>query len=283
MLLHSDAQTDPRHVTRASNPVGYVYYKMWRPAECNFIRIVIQQVKKKTLFAILKIFKTNSPSQKDITMSDAPAAAPAAPAPAKPAAKPKPKRPAAPKKPAVHPPYNEMITAAITALKERNGSSRQAIIKYIQGNYKVGEGADTHVKMQLKRLVTSGALIQTKGTGASGSFKLSKVAKAPPKKPKAKKPKKPAAKVAKKPTVKKTVKKPAAKKASTPKKAAAKKATTPKKKSTPKKQTKKPAAKKAPAKKASTPKKAKAPAKKQATKKPAAKKASTKKPAKKSA
>jgi len=35
--------------------------------------------------------------------------------------------------------YIEMIAASIAALKERNGSSRQAIVKYIKANYKVGE------------------------------------------------------------------------------------------------------------------------------------------------
>ena len=38
------------------------------------------------------------------------------------------------KKPAEHPKYSEMIAAAIVALKERNGSSRQAIVKYIAKN-----------------------------------------------------------------------------------------------------------------------------------------------------
>jgi len=37
------------------------------------------------------------------------------------------KKPTGPKTPADHPPYMEMIKAAIVALKERNGSSRQAI------------------------------------------------------------------------------------------------------------------------------------------------------------
>lgn len=157
------------------------------------------------------------------------------------------KKPAA-KKPAAHPKYIEMIVAAITVLKERNGSSRQAIVKYIKANYKVGDNSDVHVKMALKRGVASGALAQPKGTGASGSFKV--VKKTEPKK------KKPAAKKA-------AVKKPA------PKKPAAKKA----KKSTPKK---KPAAKKP-----SSAKKAKKPAKKAAAKKPAAKKAPKKKTAKK--
>ena len=132
------------------------------------------------------------------------------------------KKVTAAKKPAEHPKYSEMIAAAIFALKERSGSSRQAIVKYIKANYKVGDTADTHIKLALKRGVRSGALKQVKGKGASGSFRL------------AEKPK-----VAKK--VKPT-KKPAAKK-TTVAKVAAKKKTTPKKKNAPKKKT---AAKKTP-------------------------------------
>ena len=168
---------------------------------------------------------------------------------------------AAPKKPADHPKYSEMIAAAIGALKERTGSSRQAIVKYITANYKVGESAGTHVKLALKRGVVGGALKQVKGSGASGSFKLAEKPKPAKKKPAAKKPaakkaKKPAAKKA---TPKKAAKKPAAKKAAkkTPKKAAKKPAA----KKTPKKAAKKPAAKKpakkTAAKKKATPKKAK--------------------------
>ena len=169
------------------------------------------------------------------------------------------KKPAV-KKPADHPTYKEMIVAAITTLKERNGSSRQAIVKYITANYKVGDNATVHVKLALKRMVTNKDLTQTKGTGASGSFKV--VKKAEPKKPKKPAAKKPAAK------------KPAAKK-TTAKKAAAKKPAA--KKATPKK---KPAAKK----KAATPKKAaKKPAKKATAKKPAAKKVTKKTPKKKTA
>ena len=41
------------------------------------------------------------------------------------------------KAPAAHPKYSVMIAAAITALKDRSGSSRQAILKYICANYKV--------------------------------------------------------------------------------------------------------------------------------------------------
>ena len=118
----------------------------------------------------------------------------------------KPKKPA-PKKPAEHPKYIDMIKAAITALKERTGSSRQAIVKYIKANYKVVDNCDVHVKLALKRGVTAGVLSQPKGTGASGSFKV--VKKEEPKKKPAKKP------AAKKPAAKKpTAKKPAAKKLS---------------------------------------------------------------------
>ena len=108
------------------------------------------------------------------------------------------KKPSKPKKPADHPPYSEMIKAAIVALKERGGSSRQAIEKYIKANYKVGE-VGPHLKTALKRGVAGGKLVHTKGVGASGSFKVPKEEKKAPKKP-AKKPKKPAAKKASKET-----------------------------------------------------------------------------------
>ena len=176
-------------------------------------------------------------------MSDSPAPAAASPAKKKTAAK------KVTKKPADHPKYIDMVDAAIAQLKERSGSSRQAIVKYIASNYQVGDNVNQHVKLALKRAVTKGSLKQVKGTGASGSFKLSDAGKkAPKKKPAAKKPvvkkaagKKPAAKKGKK----KAVKKPAAKKA------------TPKKKVVTKAKAKKPVAKKPSAKKAAkkTPKK----------------------------
>lgn len=166
---------------------------------------------------------------------------------------------ASPKKkaaPADHPKYIDMIVAAVTALKERTGSSRQAIVKYIRANYKVGDNAEVHIKMALKRGVASGALTQPKGTGASGSFKVAKKAAEPKKKkPAAKKP------AAKKPAAKKPAAKKAAKKAATPKKKTASKVA--KKKPAKKTPSKKPAAKKAP--------KKKTPKKKAAAKKPAKK------------
>lgn len=162
------------------------------------------------------------------------------------------KKAAKAKKPADHPVYAEMIATAITTLKERNGSSGVAIKKYIKANFAVKDNADVFIRAGLKKGVEKGTLTQVKGTGASGSFKVTKVEK--PKKVK-KTPKKPAAK---KPAAKKVAKKPAAKKATPKKKVAAKKPAA--KKATPKK---KPAAKKATPKKKAAPKK-KTPAKKAA-------------------
>ncbi len=142
--------------------------------------------------------------------------------------------------PAAHPTYQIMVSTAVGALKERGGSSRQAISKYVKANYKVSESVDTHLKHSLRRLVTKGVLVHTKGQGASGSFKLVKQAK--PEK-KAKKPKAAAAKKA----VKKPAKKSVAKKSKSPKKAAkkTKKAPAKKAKKSPKKvvKAKKPAKK----------------------------------------
>merc|ERR1711983_606054 len=140
------------------------------------------------------------------------------------------------------------IAAAIGALKDRTGSSRQAILKYVCANYKVDAAkAGQHLRLALKAGIKKGSLKMAKESGkGAGKFKLVKVEK-PKKKPAAKEP------AAKKP---KAAKKPAAKKAAKPKKAAAKKP----------KAAKKPAAKKPAAKKAAKPKKA-------APKKAAAKKA----------
>ncbi|XP_078317328.1 uncharacterized protein LOC111119173 [Crassostrea virginica] len=191
-----------------------------------------------------------------------------------PVAAPAKKRATKPKAPATHPKYVDMIGAALESLKERGGSSRQAILKYIMANFKVGNEVNSinaHLKLALKSGVKKGALKQAKGTGASGSFKLGEKPKTEKKpkakkvsKPKAAKPKKAAA--AAKPKKATGEKKTAEKKKKSPKKAAA-----PKKVKTPKK--------KAPAK---SPKKAAAakPKKVKTPKKPAAKK-TKKSPAKK--
>ncbi|XP_044761552.1 histone H1B-like [Coccinella septempunctata] len=72
-----------------------------------------------------------------------------------------------------HPPTSDMVNSAIKGLKERSGSSLQAIKKYIGSNYKVdSEKLAPFIRKYLKSAVQSGSLIQTKGKGASGSFKL---------------------------------------------------------------------------------------------------------------
>ena len=162
----------------------------------------------------------------------------------------KPAKKAAAKKPAKapeHPKYSEMISQAIATLKERKGSSRQAIIKYIRANFKVGDNADNPIKQNLIRMVQNDSLIQAKGSGASGSFKLPKPVTKKEKKPAPKKPaaKKPVAKKAKKPVAKKAKPPVKAKAKSTPKK----KPKTPAKKASAKKPAKK-AVKKTPKKKA---------------------------------
>merc|ERR1712046_40816 len=143
--------------------------------------------------------------------------------------KPTTKMSAAPKKakaPAAHPKYSVMIAAAITSLKDRTGSYRQAILKYICANYKVDAAkAAVQIRLAHNRGVAKGALKMARASGkGAGSYKLvkgekpkkAKKAKKPKaKKPNAKKPKKPkkAAKkpAAKKPAAKKAAKKPAKK------------------------------------------------------------------------
>lgn len=196
---------------------------------------------------------------RQIDMADTATSAPAAAATPK-----KSKSAAASKKPRtkpIHPPTADMVNAAIKNLKERGGSSLQAIKKYIAANYKVdAEKLAPFIRKYLKSAVASGKLTQPKGKGASGSFKLSvkteggkpaaaggatakKAAKRASKpkgekKPKAagtpkKAAKKPgaAAKKAKSPSKAKKVSKPPTKKPKSPKpkKAAVKKPKTPKK------------------------------------------------------
>ncbi|XP_061191223.1 histone 24-like [Saccostrea echinata] len=192
-----------------------------------------------------------------------------APAPAK---SPKKKAAAKPKKQTEHPKYLDMVLDAIKNLKERKGSSRQAILKYVMSKYKVGNDAtkvNSRVKAALRKGVTSKALKQSKGVGAQGRFSVGEK-KAVVKKPKAAK--------------SKTAKKPAAKKPKAAKKTAGEKAKkvkkSPKKAKTAKPKTAKPKtvkkspkkAKAAKPKKAKTPKKAAKPKKAKTPKKAAAKK-----------
>merc|ERR1712158_2528 len=107
-------------------------------------------------------------------------------------------------KAAAHPPYANMIVAAIKALKDKKGSSRQAILKYVVANNKVeADKAAVRVKLALRKMVAAKKVVAAAAAGkkGAGSFKL------PAKEPKAKKPaaKKPAAKKPAKKVVKKRV------------------------------------------------------------------------------
>ena len=148
------------------------------------------------------------------------------------------------KAPAAHPKYSVMIAAAITALKDRSGSSRQAILKYICANYKVDAAkGGVQIRLTFKRGVAKGALKMARESGkGAGSYKLVKLVK-PKKEKKAKKPK------TKKPKKVKKAKKPAAKKAKKPAKKAVKKPAKKAVKKPAKKAVKKPAKKVAPKKK----------------------------------
>ncbi|CAH2245571.1 histone H1, orphon-like [Pararge aegeria] len=84
----------------------------------------------------------------------------------------------------------EMINKALSESRSRKGLSLYAIKKYMQDNY----GVDTEkikylIKKNIKESVEAGFIIQTKGIGASGSFRLAPGSKQP-KKP-TKRPKKP--------------------------------------------------------------------------------------------
>ncbi|KAL7056827.1 hypothetical protein AAHC03_019141 [Spirometra sp. Aus1] len=84
------------------------------------------------------------------------------------------------KKHAARPPFGQMIVEAIGALQGRNGSSRQAILKYIKVHHNMGEKvAGARLRRALVAATVAGKLVQTKGSGASGSFKLPEKVQAP--------------------------------------------------------------------------------------------------------
>ncbi len=127
-----------------------------------------------------------------------------APAAAAPKAK-VPKKKSAVKAKNAGPSVGDLIVKAVSASKERSGVSLAAMKKALAaGGYDVEN--NSRVKLAIKSLVIKGALVQVKGTGASGSFKIrkkpAKKAASKAKKPAAKKPaaaKKPKSAAAKKP------------------------------------------------------------------------------------
>ncbi|XP_063370856.1 histone H1.1, embryonic-like [Cydia amplana] len=81
-----------------------------------------------------------------------------------------------------------MIHEALTELKTRKGVSIQAIKKYMEDKYYVQTNKVKYlIKKTLKTGVEDGSIVQLKGIGASGSFKLAAVKEKPKKKPKIKK------------------------------------------------------------------------------------------------
>ncbi|XP_015108289.1 histone H1B [Diachasma alloeum] len=82
-----------------------------------------------------------------------------------------------------HPSTSEMVFSAIKTLDDRKGSSLHAIKKYMIETYHADtERLAPYIKKYLKAAVESETIIQTKGKGATGSFKLPKDAgKAKPK------------------------------------------------------------------------------------------------------
>ena len=69
--------------------------------------------------------------------------------------------------------YSEMVSSAITSLKERRGSTRKAILKYMIATYDLTEEvAKVYIKKALKRSVENGTLKQVKDKGGNYSFKV---------------------------------------------------------------------------------------------------------------
>ncbi|XP_069001735.1 histone H1-like [Embiotoca jacksoni] len=157
-------------------------------------------------------------------MAEEPPAAAPAKAPAKAA-----KKKAAPRRKKDGPSLSKLIVAAVAESKDRRGTSISAVKKILATKGVDVPKANKRINAAVSKLVANGTLTQVKGTGASGSFKITKEPKAAAAAAPAKKVVKKKAPVkAKKPVAKKTIaaKKPAAKKAAvkkSPKKTAAKK------------------------------------------------------------
>ncbi|XP_054466973.1 protamine-like protein [Anoplopoma fimbria] len=155
-----------------------------------------------------------------------------------------PKRRAKSQRKKTGPTVSDLILKAASASSERSGVSLPALKKALKaGGYDVVKN-NARILTAIRRLVANKSLVQTKGSGASGSFKLNKKPPTPRKKVVVKKKKK------KEPKAKRV-------KRASPEKAAG--GATPEVKKSPKKRRKpkSPAKKSAPAKKARSPKKAK--------------------------
>ncbi|NXU17282.1 H101 protein, partial [Pardalotus punctatus] len=70
------------------------------------------------------------------------------------------------------PSVTELITKAVSASKERKGLSLAALKKTLRCDGYDVEKNNSRIKLALKSLVSKGTLVQTRGAGASGSFRL---------------------------------------------------------------------------------------------------------------
>lgn len=71
------------------------------------------------------------------------------------------------------PKYLEIIEEALNHLSDRNGSSAYAIKKFMASKYGINtEKNRAFINTTLKKALSEGKLLQTKGKGAGGSFKL---------------------------------------------------------------------------------------------------------------
>merc|ERR1719228_3177379 len=87
--------------------------------------------------------------------------------------------------------YLEMVTDAITTMKDRSGSSRKAITRHILETHKIDAAKVIHIRKAIAHGMEKGILKQARTSGkGAGSFRVAKEEK--PKK--ATKPKKPVAK-----------------------------------------------------------------------------------------
>ncbi|XP_051277451.1 protamine-like protein [Dicentrarchus labrax] len=185
-------------------------------------------------------------------MSSAAIALPSA-APAK-----SPKKRAKSQKKKTGPSVSDLILKAASASAERGGVSLAALKKALKaGGYDVVKNR-ARILIAIRRLVAKKTLVQIKGTGAAGSFKLNKKPPTPRKK-----------KVVKKKPKAKKVKRTRAKKAAAGATPAAKKSPKKKKKAKSPKKAKRPAAAKKP-KKPKSPKKVKRKVAKRSTRSKAA-------------
>lgn len=82
---------------------------------------------------------------------------------------------------------SDLIIKIVSASEERAGVSLVAMKKALAANGYDAARNNSRINLAVKRMVVTGKLTQTKGTGASGSFKIGTKTETKRKKPKAKK------------------------------------------------------------------------------------------------